>query len=555
MDRGHYWFEGGLRVPNLPDVTLRYDRLFRDGDKSSTSWGDSGMTGGLGSRGFAPAFRDIDETRDIISLEISQQLPKLSDTELGLGVTYESSEIDNSLNIVRRPGEAGSERFVTQNDSVDSDVYSVHAYSTTPLADGRARVSASYSYTNLQNDLGGSRIYGDMFASAYDPMFGNRQPFDEGYFDLSGDSELRRHVGALTWMVQPNDAVRMTLTLRGEGADIESDSAFTETNVGFPPALTPSSEDLAVNTDSTVRRLAERFELRHTGFENLVLFFRADLEQADIDLSETEVETATSTIDLLHETDSDLTSAKYVLGALWYPHSRVNLAARYRYLMRDNRFVNRVDSTSDNTSNNRFPAFITSQDVTTRGGDLRATWRAHDTLRLTTRYDIAFTEITNGSEGLAELDAVEITTHAVSTSATWTPMGSMYIQADARYVDSETDTPANRIGGGVGDTAPDFDNDYWNATVNLGIALDDHTDLENRYFYYRASNYTDNSLSSQPYGADVEERGVAISIRRQWSDTLATRIRYAYFRNEDDRSGGNDDYEMSALTGSLEVTF
>ncbi len=555
LDRGRAWFEGGMRVPGLPELTLRYDHMFRDGEKSSTIWGDSSDTGGLGNRGITPAFRDVDETRHIVALKISQDLPELSDTEVGAAFTYESAELDNSLNFARRPGDVGAERFVTQRDSIDSDVYSVHAYSTTPMADGRARVSASYAYTNLQNELGGSRVYGEMFGSAYDPALANRQPFDEGFFDLSGDSELRRHVGALTWLVQPNDDFRLTLRVRGEATEIESDSAFTESNVGFPPGLASSTEDLSVDTDSKIRRMAERFELRHTGFENLVLYFRANWEQADIDLDETEVETATAAVDLLRETDSDLRAAKYTLGGMWYPHSRLNFAGRYRYENRQNDYTHRVDSTSDNTSNNRLPAYITAEDITTRGGDLRATWTAHDTLRLTARFDIAQTEIGNASQALREVRAAEIQTHSISGSATWSPTASMYVQADVRYVDSKTDTPTNSVGGGVGDTVPDFENDYWNATVNVGIALDEKTDLENRYFFYRADNYTDNSLVSQPYGADAEEHGVSLSLRRQWTDALATRLRYAYFKNDDDRSGGNNDYELSALTGSLEVKF
>jgi hypothetical protein len=285
------------------------------------------------------------------------------------------------------------------------------------------------------------------------------------------------------------------------------------------------------------------------------MYFRAGMEQADIDLDETEIETATATVDLLRKTDSDLTASKYTLGAMWYPHSRVNIAGRFRYDRRENDYTHSVDSTSDNTSNNRFPAYITAQDITTHGGDLRATWRLHDTLRLTARYDIAYTEINNGSEDLRKIDAAEIETHSIAGGATWSPVGSMYIQTDVRYVDSTTDTPANGVGGVAGDRVTDFDNDYWNATLSIGVALDEVTDLESRYFFYRASNYADNSLSSQPYGTDAEEHGVSISVRRQWTEKLATRLRYAYFKNEDDLYGGNNDYELSAVTGSLEVKF
>jgi hypothetical protein len=555
LDRGRSWFEAGIRVPNVPALTVRFEHLFRDGQKSSTIWGDSRQTAGLGTRAFAPAFRDVDEKRDILELKISHVLPELKDTEVGLGFTYESSKIDDSLNLARRPGEVGQERFVTQSEDVDTDVYSFHAYSSTPLADGRTRISTSYAYTNLKNDLGGSRIYGDMWGAAFDPALANRQTFDGGFLDLSGRSELRRHVGTVSWMNELTEDLRMTVSVRGEGSSIEGDSAFTQTNVGFPPGLVTATEDFAVDSDSTQMRVAERFELRHTGIENLVLYFRGEFEQADIDLDERQVQTATSAVDLLRKTDTDVDRRKYTAGAIWYPHSRVNVAGRYRYDVRDTDYTHKQDSTSDNTSNNRFPAYIVTQDITTQSGDVRASWRALDMLRLTLRYDIAYTEISNESEGLRDINAGEILTNSYGASANWTPVARMYVQADGAYVDSSTDTPADGVGGSIGDAVPDFDNDYWNAALNIGVALDDHTDLETRYFYYRADNYKDNSLAGQPYGSDAEEHGASVSVRRQWTEDLATQLRYAYFNNDEKLSGGFDDYEMSAVTGSLEVKF
>src|SRR5436305_5373686 len=67
LDRGEAWVELGLRVPKLPEITLHYSHLFRDGRKDSTIWGDTTLTGLAvnPARKIAPAFRDIDETRDI----------------------------------------------------------------------------------------------------------------------------------------------------------------------------------------------------------------------------------------------------------------------------------------------------------------------------------------------------------------------------------------------------------------------------------------------------------------------------------------------------------
>ena len=44
IDRGDAWIELGLRVPDWPEITIRYSHEFRDGQKDSTIWGDAWAT-------------------------------------------------------------------------------------------------------------------------------------------------------------------------------------------------------------------------------------------------------------------------------------------------------------------------------------------------------------------------------------------------------------------------------------------------------------------------------------------------------------------------------
>ena len=82
LDRGEAWVELGLRMPKLPEITFHYSHQFREGQKDSTIWGDTILTGlpppppntNNPTRKIAPAFRDIDETRDIFSLDILEEL-------------------------------------------------------------------------------------------------------------------------------------------------------------------------------------------------------------------------------------------------------------------------------------------------------------------------------------------------------------------------------------------------------------------------------------------------------------------------------------------------
>ena len=79
----------GLQLPDWPEIIIRYSHVFRQGQKDSTIWGDTNLTGlttDQTTRKIAPVYRDIDEARDIVSLEISKTF---DNTDIGLGMRYE----------------------------------------------------------------------------------------------------------------------------------------------------------------------------------------------------------------------------------------------------------------------------------------------------------------------------------------------------------------------------------------------------------------------------------------------------------------------------------
>ena len=133
LDRGEAWIELGLRMPNLPEITVHYSHQFRDGRKDSTIWGDTILTGlplpppatNNPARKIAPAFRDINETRDIFSFDILQNF---GETDIGLGMRYEHSEVDDRLQLERNAGQLppvvaapGAQRFITHRDRNEVD--------------------------------------------------------------------------------------------------------------------------------------------------------------------------------------------------------------------------------------------------------------------------------------------------------------------------------------------------------------------------------------------------------------------------------------------------
>ena len=233
IDRGDAWIELGLRVPDWPEITIRYDHEFRFGQKDSTVWGDTNQTGLLppfnSTRKIIPSFRNIDEKRDIFSFEASKTI---GNTDVLLGMRYEHNTDDYSLNMERGAGQLppavpppGQQRKVTQQQNDDVDLFSGHGITVTRFTDN-FWFTAGYSYTTLTNDLSGSRIFGTHWDEAFGepvPTLGQR---DHAFIDLAGTARIKENVfnANLFWM--PFESLAILTGFRYTHDNNESDSTF-----------------------------------------------------------------------------------------------------------------------------------------------------------------------------------------------------------------------------------------------------------------------------------------------------------------------------------------
>ncbi|HKS37955.1 MAG TPA: hypothetical protein VJW76_12235 [Verrucomicrobiae bacterium] len=555
IDRREFWFEGGLRLPEVPEITLRYSHQIREGQKDSLVWGDALVTGVAApnnTRGIVPSFWDIDEVRDLFEVDAKHTFGK---TDVGLGLRYELFENDNSRNIRRRPNEA-SDRYLTQRDSVEGDMFNAHAFTETRFTE-KLMFTTGYSYTTMDTDTSGSRIYGAGYDPIYDPLFARRQARDEGFLDLAGGSQLNQYVVNLNLMWTPLENFTVVPAVRVERQDIHSVSEFVETNVGTGAGLPSSQEELAGESERAIIDVSESLEVRYTGFTNWVLYARGNWMQGRGDLRETETLVASNVVDLLRDTDFDRSIQKYTVGANWYPLRNLNMGAQYYHKIRTEDYEHRQDTTPNRTGN-RYPAFLLAHDFETDDANVRVTWRPLRNLTLVSRYDYQLSTVEMQGDGLAEIESAELTSHIFSQSISWIPSSRLFVQASVNYALDETDTPANDVvttNGVPLNVVLNSENDYWNASATVGYVLDDKTDLQAQYFYYRADNYVNNSAASQPYGVDAEEHGIIATLSRRLTERVRWTLKYGFFNNRDRTSGGRNDYDAHLVMTSVQLRF
>jgi hypothetical protein len=559
IDRGEAFFEGGLTLPDLPEFRFKYTHEFRRGLKDSTSWGDTALTGVPGPnniRGIVPTFWNIDETRDIFEGDVKHSL---GNTAFGVGLRYEISDQDNSRNIHRRPGELppavvapGTDRFITQHEGVDADLFNVHGFTETRFNE-KILFTSGASYTTLDTDVSGSRIYGNDYDPVYDPVYLRRQQRDEGFLNLGGGSQLRQCVFNLNLMITPWDDITVVPFIRVERQDQDGFASFLETDVGAGPGFVASSALIENTRERGLTDVSEGLECRYSGLSNWAFYARAELLQGDGTLKERETEAQTGLVS--RDTDSTRFTQKYTVGANWYPLRRLSMGAQYYFKSRKNEYDHILDSTTNAPpSADRYPAYLRDQNFSTHDLNYRVTWRPFVNVTLISRYDFQLSTIDTRADFLAEQQSAENTAHIFSQSISWTPFARLSLQASINYVLDQTDTPAAEATLST-NIVLNAKNNYWNGSFLAGLALTEKTDFQAQYLYYRANNYADNSAFGQPYGAGAEEHGASGALIHRFTKRLQVSLRYGFFTGHDQTSGGQNDYTAHLVSSNLRMNF
>ena len=568
VDRGDAWIELGLRAPNWPEITIRYDHEFRFGQKDSTVWGDTTLTGLAvqPTRKIVPSFQNIDEKRDIFSFEASKTI---GNTDVLLGMRYEHNTDDYSLNMERGAGQLppavpppGQQRKVTQQQNDDVDLFSGHGITQTRITDN-LWFTAGYSYTTITNDLSGSRIFGTHWDEAFGEPVPTLDSSDHAFIDLAGTARIKEHLfnANLFWM--PFDSLAILTGFRYTHEDNESDSTFiAEQPVPNTPPFTPTNPQGGFHfgvglpaegaRNSDYNRFAQRLELRYTGIKDWLFYAQGEWEEEYGSVDEFQ------SIDEELPLDKNINALgqKYTLGASWYPTMRLNFAGQY---------FHQIASYGQDIFTAQFPR-LANQDWNVDDFNIRMTFRPKlpawmGSLALVTRYDFVHTSIDSQwffeEETLAELQTGEIKQHVISEALNWNPLPRFFLQANFSYVLNQTNTPANDINldPQTSPTVVNFRNDYWTVTSGIGYIINDKTDFYADYYFYCANDYFKNPVVAMPYGMGATENAVSATVTRQLTKNMRLLLKYGYFNYRDVTSGGHNNYQAHSLFSTLQIRF
>jgi hypothetical protein len=551
IDRSDLWVELGLTPPEKVNFNFRYDYLERDGLKDSTSWGDL-TAGTLGARAIVPTFLRINEKRQVFNAKAFQETEQTSWEVSG---RYETTKQDNSREMRRAPGQS-ADRYITQTDVADSDMFMLHGSVETKIGE-TLTMSTGMAHYDLDTNISGSRIYGsDSYDPVFSPTYARRQYHDEGFYGLEGQAHMSQTLANLNLMYTPSEVWTVVPSLLAEKTNWSGKDEYVETAVGGPPALAMGLEDLAGDSSRSFRTLTEQIEARYVGFKNIVLNTTLEANQGYGMLDEDMAEAETGELTLYRTTNYRREGQKYTFTGHYYARPGLSFTAQYYWKGKQNAFNNTADSVSAApSSGDRYPGYITHQDFETNDANVRVTWTPMGSVRTVSRYDYQETKIRTQVQGLAFIDSGKVKSHIFSETLTWNPVDRWYVQASGNIVYDRTETPAQSIAGAVSGAVLRSDNDYVSGDFMTGYALDDKTDVTATYSYYKADNYVNNAAFSVPYGAGQTYQTVGLQWFRRVSPQLNYLIKYAYGDNADELSGGQNNFRAHAVYAKVQYRF
>ena len=98
-------------------------------------------------------------------------------------------------------------------------------------------------------------------------------------------------------------------------------------------------------------------------------------------------------------------------------------------------------------------------------------------------------------------------------------------------------------------------NNYWTVNFSSDFVVDDKTDLNVAYFYYRADDYQNNSPAGVALGAGAHENGVNAALTRRITKNLRASLKYGFYDYVDEASGGFNSFKANLIFATLQYRF
>ncbi len=576
VDRGNFFVNGTLTLPNAPVVTFKYSNQTRTGQKDSTIWGDTdltGLTSGAG-RKILPNIMTLGERLE--TWEISVQQTAGNTTGI---VTVGGDRINNlnSRTLDRNVGEmkaygtiaatpatlvpaslATNQTRGTEYQGFKENAFNVGGRIETVVSD-QITVFAGLTYLRENGAIAASRLISTTIPTATGVQQvlagftapGGRPPYS---YTSSGNVHQDVVTGNIGVQTKPMPDLSIEAALRAEryydSGDnsatyyntlvVQSTGATTATNVAAPQHLSNSEKPWTPALD-----------VRYTGIRTVALYgswdYRTTTQDERTSYGALNVNTSAGTVSGSITPSDDHIKEKhsnFKIGANWTPVSLFSARAEIFTKDHQNRFNDILSS----------GYYILDYDIV--GVKLTGIVKPTPVLAFTTRYIVQRGKAKINDDFAGPGDSGDSRRYNLGETIDWNPAKNFYLQGNANLVYDTVMTSYPRVTGVALGVNHNSDNNYWDGNVIAGIVVDKETDVQLEATYYKANNYNPAlAYTTLPFGMSVRDYSLTAGVKRKFGPQTVGAAKIGYLESTNDTTGGNTNYRGPLAYVSIEHAF
>ena len=581
-DRASFWADVKVALPDKPVFHFRYTNELRNGQKDSTIWGDSDLTGipiynvsslnpVSANKKIVPALLELDERQQNLAATLTHTV---GNTEIEFEIAKNWTDSDDTRWMNRYPGELKpypllrttppaflvdptmANNFTAGYDQQISkaNIWSYGGKFTTKVND-KLTVYGGVGYRDANADIAGNRqmsltiqtatgvvsAVGGFVGASGRPVY--------SYKTVTGSTSEQILAGNVGLTYRPQNDFSIGLAVKAEKLEMEGSNLVTYNSNSINQAtgvVVPVNVSAPNTSTRNEKPWTPELDVRYSGIKNLSLYGTVDYRFTDGDEFGSSAGATTggglgAAVVSYDNVSED--HAHYKIGANWTATSYLTLRAETFYKDHRNEFTGFNSSQGSN--------YILGYKF--NGYKLTAIVKPTPTLSFTTRYvgQIGTMDTTVDTE--ESYQSMDSTSHLFGETVDWNPNKQVYVQLNLNVVFATIETAYPRAGGAANDVLRNSDNNYQNGNLIIGFVLSKSTDAQLECRGYRADNYDPAVPSAAiPYGAGVREYVVTAGVKHRIGDKMFLNAKVGYFDSRNDTTGGNTNFKGPVAYLSLD---
>lgn len=581
-DRGAFWADLKITLPNAPVLHFRFNQERRGGQKDSTIWGDTDFTGVpiwsqsslnpySSNRKLVPSYIDLDERVRTYEASITHTI---GNTSLEFSVVRAETDNEDTRWLNRYPGEikpypaipatpatlvapaqANNPVYGFDRQGVETTAMTYTGKFETVFND-KVSLFGGISYRQIDSDLaaaremttdimtGGGKVVsiGGFSPSTSSTGTPGRPPYS--YRMIGGKAAEDVLAGNIGVKLQPAKNLVVSVALKGESTDRDAHNQLNFINTKVVLASGAKSDvpvSVANTSEASETAWTPELNIRYSGIRNLSLFANFDYRHVSGDeaasngaLASSGTGSAGTWVAATPSTAEDNTGEKhghYKIGANWNACSAVTLRGEVFYRDHKNSFTDLANSVDGFVLGYRY-----------HGLKLTGAVKPLPGLTFTTRYVGQLGKADVAIDSGDSYDSMDAKNHMIGETIDWSPTKQVYFQANFNRVFATIETAYPRAGGTANDVLRNADSDYWNGSFISGVVAGDNTNVELQATYYRASNDQSFLVATTPYGTKAKEATVVLAVKHRFTEEIRGTVKVGYFDSQNISNGGKTNF-------------